>query len=198
MGSTMIARTMPMKKIVPPEMPVVAKSGNQPSASSSNVLHGLRHRAEDDEAPEAVDDRGHRGEQVDERGGRPRAARRGAYCVMNSATPTPTRHRDDHRDGRGGHGRPEHLEDAEARAGRRRATRLGEVRKFAVLSSSAGTAWTTRKAPIRVTMPMTRMPAPWPAPPKSRSPRRPVDAPSPCSGPRPSGPGSLVRRRTRR
>ena len=40
MGSTMIARTMPMKKIVPPEMPVLAKSGNQPSLSWRNSSTG--------------------------------------------------------------------------------------------------------------------------------------------------------------
>ena len=41
MGRTMIASTMPMKKIVPPEMPVGAKSGNQPSAPSIPSCTGL-------------------------------------------------------------------------------------------------------------------------------------------------------------
>ena len=70
-------------------------------------------RAEGLQAPEAVDDRGHRGEQVDEVGGRPRTATSGAYCVMNRATATPTGTAMSMRDRRDGDGRPEQLEDAE-------------------------------------------------------------------------------------
>ena len=40
-GRTMIARTTPMKQMVPPLMPVGAKSGNQPSLSSMNDCTGL-------------------------------------------------------------------------------------------------------------------------------------------------------------
>ncbi len=78
-----------MKKIVPPEMPVGAKSGNQPERALDEALDGLEEGAEGDQAPEAVDDRGHGGEQVDEGGGGP-AHPGGAYWVMKSATPTPT------------------------------------------------------------------------------------------------------------
>src|SRR6478672_10751673 len=66
-------------------------------------------------------------------------------------------------------------------------TRL--VKKFAVLSSNAGTACTMRKTAMRVTRAMTRTPDTVAAPPKSRSPMRPVEAWSPCSGLCPSGPG---------
>src|SRR6478609_1927297 len=66
-------------------------------------------------------------------------------------------------------------------------TRL--VKKFAELSISAGTACTMRKMAIRVTRTMTKTPETVAAPPKSRSPTRPVDAWSPCRGLRPSGPG---------
>ena len=40
-GSTMIDRTMPMKKMVPPLIPVVENSGNQPSASWSPPSTGV-------------------------------------------------------------------------------------------------------------------------------------------------------------
>ena len=66
-------------------------------------------------------------------------------------------------------------------------TRL--VKKFAELSISAGTACTMRKIAMRVTRTMTRTPETVAAPPKSRSPTRPVDARSACKGLRPSGPG---------
>src|SRR4051812_26405690 len=67
-------------------------------------------------------------------------------------------------------------------------TRL--VKKLAELFIRAGTAWTTRKAPMRVTRTMTMTPERVAAPPKRRSPMRPVEARSPCRGFLPSGWGS--------
>src|SRR5665647_1465667 len=66
-----------------------------------------------------------------------------------------------------------------------------DVRKFALFLTRAGRAWDNRKTAIRVTREMTSTPAPLAAPPKRRSPSRPVPAAwSFKAGPRPSGPGS--------
>ena len=40
MGRIMMARTIPMKKIVPPVMPVGARIGSQPKRAASNVSTG--------------------------------------------------------------------------------------------------------------------------------------------------------------
>src|SRR6478672_12632152 len=66
-----------------------------------------------------------------------------------------------------------------------------EVRKLTWSLASAGTACDTRKAPISTTRVMTSRPAPLAAPPKRRSPRRPVDAPSPLRDPGPEAAGEL-------
>ena len=72
--------------------------------------------AGDGQAPEAVDDRGDRGQQVDRGGGRP--AQPGRRVLRDEQRHRDAeRHRDDHRDDRGDRRRPEHVEDAEARLG---------------------------------------------------------------------------------
>ena len=66
-----------------------------------------------------------------------------------------------------------------------------EVRKLASFFISEGIACESRNTPIKVTSPTTMAPAPMAAPPKSRSPRRPVLAPSPDNGDSPCDPGVL-------
>src|SRR6478609_5605919 len=62
-----------------------------------------------------------------------------------------------------------------------------DVRKLAWSRASDGMAWERRKTAIRVTIAITRRPAPVAAPPKTRSPSRPVEARSPPSGLAPCG-----------
>ena len=91
-GRIMIARMTEPAKIEFRRSTVSLRlnSGIQPSTFSMPVWIAVQVREHDVRAPEAVDDGGHRGEQVDRWRRTAAPAVRGAYWVMNSATPTET------------------------------------------------------------------------------------------------------------
>ena len=114
---------------------------------------------------------------------------RGEYCVMNSATPTPT-------------GTAMHMamiDEATVTQSIVAIPKRGlspatchsvEVRKLVPFLARAGSAWDSRNVPIRMTSRTTSRPALLAAPPNRRSPSRPVEARSPWRGPRPCESGS--------
>ena len=117
-----------------------------------------------------------------------RESHRGAYCVMNRATPTPT----------GTAIAMAMSEDATVVQSISTMPKRGcspatvhsrEVRKLVSFLASDGMACHSRNTPIRVTRAITRRPALVASPLNSRSPTRPVPAASPARGTRPPGLG---------